>query len=705
MDHHRPTLDRRVSMEATPELRALLRQRLLVVEGNQTAPGRTPRAVGGYGCSVTALGSAPVRLPSQRVREVSSFGGSDCAPLCSRATQAVRAPLNAAAAAAICSPLALTYDARAAHSLELRVGAMDVRNVQLAQEIAKIKDGAAEDDGSLFSEERERLLAETDELLAETDRMTARNQEMVAQRAELQAEANEFQASVAQVEELKAECKILRLSKEQKEVARAQAGDRVAMELQVSAMTQEIHALRDENNELRLANSRVPELEVKVRTLANENERLAARTVEAQQELERQMQQRATQAPATNPAPADAGHSESRLRAVMASVGTSTSELQQAISGVEAMLDEAKRELAAKQFRERRAAFEQLHAAIESQRPDEDVLEQAIIAARSAQVENEDVEKAETKLAELRSLTPEERRARAMRELEAKLKKEAFLLVKKDDAAGLMELLDGLDQEIRWQDWRDYAGRTLLRCAKELRVSFVQKALEQRLGDSADVTQRLNGAFTASAARAALKAAEQAATPETDEPFFEATLQRSITPPNEATDAGMGGEAVNPISSDQRSLRSASGGPGDDQADKKEITQDEEDKLKARALRAVVQDDFVTLGEVLNLAPVEKWSKWENKAGKDLLTLSQERGSSSAYSALARALGMLKEAKREAFAERETVWVFIAGDVQPRRATVLEDTPEEADQVLVEYWDGDAPPERVDRCIVRRMWS
>ena len=66
----------------------------------------------------------------------------------------------------------------------------------------------------------------------------------------------------------------------------------------------------------------------------------------------------------------------------------------------------------------------------------------------------------------------------------------------------------------------------------------------------------------------------------------------------------------------------------------------EEEKLKARALRAVVQDDFVTLGEVLNLAPVEKWSKWENKAGKDLLTLSQERGSSSAYSALARALGL-----------------------------------------------------------------
>jgi len=461
--------------------------------------------------------------------------------------------------------------------------------------------------------------------------------------------------------------------------------------------------LRAENTELRLAKSQILELEAEVRNLANENERLQGRTVETQQELQRLALQRTTEAPATNHAPAVAACSESRLRTLMAGVGTSTGELQQAIFGVEALVDEARRELAAKQFRERRAAFEQLHAAIE--RPDEEVLEKAIIAARSAQVENEDVDKAEAKLAELRALTPEERRARAMRELEAKLKKEAFLKVKRDDAAGLMELLDDLDKEIRWQDWRDYAGRTMVRCAKEMHASCVQKALEQRLGDSTE--QRPTGAFTAAAARAALKAAEQAALPETDENLvLESTLQRLITPQSEAKDASTTGEAVaKPSTSDHRFLRSASGRMGDDQTEKKDITPDEEEKLKARALRAVVQDDYVTLGEVLDLAPMEKWSKWENKAGKDLLTLSQERGSSSAYSALARALGMLKEAKREAFAERETVWVFIAGDVQPRRATVLEDTPEEADQVLVEYWDGDAPPERVDRCIVRRMWS
>jgi len=55
--------------------------------------------------------------------------------------------------------------------------------------------------------------------------------------------------------------------------------------------------------------------------------------------------------------------------------------------------------------------------------------------------------------------------------------------------------------------------------------------------------------------------------------------------------------------------------------------------------------------------------------------------------------------------EREAVWVFLPGEVQPHRATVLEDTPEEAEVVLLEYWDGDTPPERVERCLVRRMWG
>lgn len=126
---------------------------------------------------------------------------------------------------------------------------------------------------------------------------------------------------------------------------------------------------------------------------------------------------------------------------------------------------------------------------------------------------------------------------------------------------------------------------------------------------------------------------------------------------------------------------------------------------KSKALRAAAQDDTVTLTEIIESFPVEVWSKWENKAGKDLLTLSQERGSVIVYSQLAKALGIVKELKRESFMEREAVWIYRRGDVQPKRATVLADTPENAEMVSIEYWDGDEPATVVDKCSVRKMFS
>jgi len=125
--------------------------------------------------------------------------------------------------------------------------------------------------------------------------------------------------------------------------------------------------------------------------------------------------------------------------------------------------------------------------------------------------------------------------------------------------------------------------------------------------------------------------------------------------------------------------------------------------MKAPAFRAVVQNDGLRLAEILALVPLETWSSWENKAGKGLLTLSEERGSQAAYAILARALGLLQERKHSAFEEREDVWVFVDGDVQPRRATVLEDASEEAETVRVEFWDGDSPPQEVDHSLVSKV--
>merc|ERR1719220_1088595 len=50
---------------------------------------------------------------------------------------------------------------------------------------------------------------------------------------------------------------------------------------------------------------------------------------------------------------------------------------------------------------------------------------------------------------------------------------------------------------------------------------------------------------------------------------------------------------------------------------------DEVRALKTTALRAVVKDDTVTLSKVLEGLPCGVWSQWRNKAGRDLVTLSQ----------------------------------------------------------------------------------
>lgn len=91
----------------------------------------------------------------------------------------------------------------------------------------------------------------------------------------------------------------------------------------------------------------------------------------------------------------------------------------------------------------------------------------------------------------------------------------------------------------------------------------------------------------------------------------------------------------------------------EDETQKPDISAEEEERLKAQALRAVVQDDCVALEAVLKIVRRKVWSVWVNKARKNLLTLAQERGATSTYSLLAKYLGMAKEVKREAVEERQ----------------------------------------------------
>jgi len=126
---------------------------------------------------------------------------------------------------------------------------------------------------------------------------------------------------------------------------------------------------------------------------------------------------------------------------------------------------------------------------------------------------------------------------------------------------------------------------------------------------------------------------------------------------------------------------------------------------KSKAFRAAAQNDSGTLTEIIESVSIDTWSKWENRAGKTLLTLSEERRSAAVHWQIAKALGIVKESKHETFEEGEDVWVYVPGDVQPRRATVLADTLEGPEMIPIEYWEGNEPATCVDRCLIRKTFS
>lgn len=380
--------------------------------------------------------------------------------------------------------------------------------------------------------------------------------------------------------------------------------------------------------------------------------------------------------------------SEGRLRLALTQSGVTTQDLKEAVQAVESLLCEARRELATRQLRERRAAFEQLHAAIA--KGNEAVLVEAIIQAKRTEVDVEDIQKAEVVLQELRALTEDQRAAKDAREHQAKSKEMAFLLVKRDDVVALREHLAGLDDlGVPWQGWKDHARRTLLQCARDLGSTRVQSFLQPLLAPPPAKERN---------ARAEESCITPRVTPIMDvppecSPAYHERRQADDSPMLQGV-SGAAAEDAAPETTPEVLPSKVAGAPS-------LLGPVGETELRAKAFRAVVQDDTSTLADVISsTVPCCVWSKWRNKGGKDLLTLSEERGSPGAYSMLARALGVLTARKRDCFEEREAVWVMFAGEVQPRRATVVNDTPEEADSILLEFWDGNEPPMLVDRDFV-----
>lgn len=494
--------------------------------------------------------------------------------------------------------------------------------------------------------------------------------------------------------------------------------------------------------------------------LSFQNEALREENQQLSSEVKRLGESTNNHAPA---APSE-NNSEGRLRRALTTKGTTTAELRQAIQAVEALVEEARRELERAMLRERRAAYEALYHAID--RGDEEILELAIEKARLAEVQIEDLTKGEAKLADLRAMSPEQKAKKLATELESKRKKEAFILIKRDDTEALTALLESLNEDVQWRNWRDYAGRSLWKCALDLRATRVQFYLAplvgQRLpeehalanGKRASVRPSIMlpaggmlGSFTSEDGKrpsigspsnsrlypngmggsrgSLLSTGSGSARHGGESPTGGSPSLLAQVPPmcvrqisetevlgNDplllpaAPDLNLGGAALaesllsgSHASSDSPARSGTGSVPSPDRNEAQET------KLRMQAFRSVAQDDCDSLAEVLQSVHQDIWTKWMNKAGKDLLTLSTERGSDMAYSMLARELGMLKEAHRESFEERESVWVFEQGEVQPRRATVIEDTTTEEEEVLLEFWDGDDPPMKVDRCLIHKMYN
>jgi len=324
-------------------------------------------------------------------------------------------------------------------------------------------------------------------------------------------------------------------------------------------------------------------------------------------------------------------------------------------------------------------------------------------------------------LEQLRSLSVEDRAAEEARINLLERKRRAFQLVKQCKDLALRQLLcktvsvgcrDGSQtssQQWDWNQWKDHAGRTLLAYAKELRHAPVEDCLQrfakeqeepsrdperspEPSQDSISPCKRrldLAAAHTLDATGISFGAATSNVAPLPEEPTTPSKPPRPSWPlPKGTMNEKFKTEVADALLSAETKAAICTS------------CDDASAALQFPAFRAVVRDDTEKLGEILQKVPQHVWSSWHNKAGKDLLTLAQERGSSGSQSMVAKALGLVQERKRESFEERETVWVLFPGEVQARHATVLEDVPETAADVLLELWDCDDPPARVNRGIV-----
>lgn len=329
--------------------------------------------------------------------------------------------------------------------------------------------------GSRLQDESERLLAEVRELGIAKGELSEEMVQAQAQKVRMEHLHEEYQERYAQ------ERKQLIAAKEEllAENASLWSKDRVHEEKEEkllaerTELAEQFHRARDATEEERnryrgeaeTLRREKNDLQAQKRELQADNSRLEALVAQMADEL------KALQSVS------GASCSGCRLRATLTKQSSSIEELSSAIAGVDQLLEQARRELRQQELREKRAAIEELHHAM-ALKLDEDALFTAIERAQKAGVAQEDIDKAQGQLAELLSLTPEEKARRVAAQVEKARKEEAFTFAKRDRAAELQKLLDDLGEGVAWEKWHDSQGRTLLRVAQQLRSENAIKVLE-----------------------------------------------------------------------------------------------------------------------------------------------------------------------------------------------------------------------------------
>jgi len=344
--------------------------------------------------------------------------------------------------------------------------------------------------------------------------------------------------------------------------------------------------------------------------------------------------------------------------------------------------------------------------------------------ASGLDIDGTDIHLAKSKLEHLRSLSAAEVAAQEARKQLMETKLRAYRLVKQGKAAALKELLQDASVAGVWPQWRDHSGRSLLVYARQVKAKTVQDCLEHLLWlaePQARISPRSSPRSSLATPRfspchvqaeAATSPERQVTTPETvSGPKCPARVTSPETTSGPKNLSRVTTPNVAPWLPDGIRSSAVSGCAGTDASpcsvaskDTPRASPDEADSetaLRLQAFRAVVKDDTKELNSILNNLSQDVWSSWQNKAGKDLLTLAQERRATGSYALIGRALGLLQERKREAFEECETVWVLCPGEVQARHGTVVEDAPADGDtELLIEFWDRPGPPQKVDRANV-----